>query len=91
MVGCVVFQTKLLVRNSFFLTGFGKSPGYTTVAWGGDQNVDFSYADGLMSVIPAALSMGMSGKLQIKSKTRVTSYIVLTKRSQNGKKKAVQF
>ena len=67
----MVFQ-KLLVRNSFLLTGFGKSPGYTTVAWGGDQNVDFSYADGMMSVIPAALSLGMSGKLQIKLKTRVT-------------------
>ena len=41
--------------------GFGKSPGYTTVAWGGDQNMDFSYGDGMMSVIPAALSLGMSG------------------------------
>ena len=27
----------------------------------GDQNVDFSYADGLPSTIPAALNMGMSG------------------------------
>ena len=49
--------------------GFGKSPGYTTVAWGGDQNVDFSYGDGLMSVIPGALSMGMSGtRLKIKQR-----------------------
>ena len=67
---CRFSKKKLPVRNFLFLTGFGKSPGYTTVAWGGDQNVDFSYADGLMSVIPAALSMGMSGKLQIKLETR---------------------
>ncbi|KAK3602063.1 hypothetical protein CHS0354_008018 [Potamilus streckersoni] len=29
--------------------------------WAGDQDVDFTFADGLPSVIPAALSMGMSG------------------------------
>ena len=29
--------------------------------WAGDQNVDFSYGDGLPSTIPAALGMGMSG------------------------------
>ncbi|KAH3876631.1 hypothetical protein DPMN_000478 [Dreissena polymorpha] len=34
---------------------------YTTLMWAGDQNVDFSYADGLPSTIPAALNMGMSG------------------------------
>nr|CAB3248268.1 probable glucan 1,3-alpha-glucosidase [Phallusia mammillata] len=45
----------------FMRSGFGRSPGYTLVNWAGDQNVDFSYADGLASVIPAALSMGMSG------------------------------
>ncbi|XP_052779017.1 sulfoquinovosidase-like [Mya arenaria] len=38
--------------------GVGK---YTTLMWAGDQNVDFSYADGLASTIPAALNMGMSG------------------------------
>ena len=31
------------------------------MSWAGDQNVDFSYADGIASVIPAALSLGMSG------------------------------
>ncbi|XP_060557161.1 sulfoquinovosidase-like [Ruditapes philippinarum] len=34
---------------------------YTTLMWAGDQNVDFSYGDGLPSTIPAALNMGMSG------------------------------
>ena len=34
---------------------------YTTIMWAGDQNVDFSYGDGLASTIPAALNMGMSG------------------------------
>ena len=29
--------------------------------WTGDQNVDFSYGDGLPSTIPAALNMGLSG------------------------------
>ena len=29
--------------------------------WAGDQNVDFSYGDGLPSTIIAATSMGMSG------------------------------
>lgn len=31
------------------------------MTWAGDQNVDWSYSDGLPSVIPAALSLGMSG------------------------------
>ena len=29
--------------------------------WAGDQNVDFSYGDGLPSTIPSALNMGLSG------------------------------
>ena len=29
--------------------------------WAGDQNVDFSYADGFASTVPSALSMGLSG------------------------------
>uniref|UniRef100_H2YA46 Glycoside hydrolase family 31 N-terminal domain-containing protein n=1 Tax=Ciona savignyi TaxID=51511 RepID=H2YA46_CIOSA len=45
----------------FMRSGFGQSPGYTMTSWAGDQNVDFSYADGMASVIPAALSLGMSG------------------------------
>ena len=31
------------------------------LAWAGDQNVDFSYGDGLPTTIPAALSLGSSG------------------------------
>ena len=41
-----------------FISGSGK---FTTLMWAGDQNVDFSYADGLPSTIPAALNMGLSG------------------------------
>ena len=29
--------------------------------WAGDQNVDFSYGDGLPSTVPAALNLGLSG------------------------------
>lgn len=29
--------------------------------WAGDQNVDFSYGDGVGTTVTAALSMGMSG------------------------------
>ena len=45
-----------------FVTGWGRSSGYTTMSWTGDQNNDFSYADGIAATIPAALSLGMSGK-----------------------------
>ena len=41
--------------------GFSGSQNHTIVTWAGDQFVDFSLADGLASVIPAALSLGMSG------------------------------
>ncbi|XP_022089994.1 uncharacterized protein LOC110978941 isoform X2 [Acanthaster planci] len=41
--------------------GFSGSQRYCTMSWAGDQFVDFSLADGLASVIPAALSLGMSG------------------------------
>lgn len=34
---------------------------YTALQWAGDQLVDFSKSDGLPSVIPAAVSMGVSG------------------------------
>ena len=34
---------------------------YSTMMWAGDQNVDWSLDDGLASVIPAALSLGMTG------------------------------
>ena len=29
--------------------------------WSGDQNVDWTYSDGLATTIPAALSLGLSG------------------------------
>lgn len=51
-VGDVVFFTR---------SGYAGSSRYTTLMWAGDQNVDWSPDDGLPSVIPAALSLGMSG------------------------------
>lgn len=41
--------------------GFSGSQNYSVMSWAGDQIVDFSTADGLASVIPATLSLGMSG------------------------------
>ncbi|MCL6547710.1 MAG: alpha-glucosidase [Alicyclobacillus sp.] len=45
----------------FTRSGFTGVSRYTTMVWAGDQNVDWSADDGLPSVIPAALSLGMSG------------------------------
>ena len=45
----------------FMRSGFTGSQKYSTAIWAGDQNVDWSLDDGLASVIPAALSLGMSG------------------------------
>nr|XP_039251107.1 sulfoquinovosidase-like [Styela clava] len=45
----------------FMRSGYASSPGQTLMAWAGDQNVDYFYGDGLPSVIPATLSLGMSG------------------------------
>lgn len=51
-----------LGRTMFFMrAGFTGSQRYSTAIWAGDQNVDWSLDDGLASVIPAALSLGMSG------------------------------
>ncbi|XP_071178481.1 sulfoquinovosidase-like isoform X2 [Mytilus edulis] len=41
--------------------GAARTSNYTTLMWAGDQNVDFSYGDGLPSTIIAATSMGLSG------------------------------
>ena len=41
--------------------GYTGSQRYSTITWAGDQFVDWSLDDGLASVIPAALSLGMSG------------------------------
>lgn len=45
----------------FMRAGFTGTQKYCTLIWAGDQSVDFSLDDGLASVIPAALSVGMTG------------------------------
>lgn len=45
----------------FMRAGYTGSSRYTNSVWAGDQMVDWSLHDGLASVIPAALSMGLSG------------------------------
>ena len=45
----------------FMRAGAAGSQKYCPMMWAGDQNVDWSEDDGLPSVIPAALSLGMSG------------------------------
>lgn len=45
----------------FMRAGYSGFQKYCTLLWAGDQSVDWSLDDGLASVIPAALSSGMSG------------------------------
>ena len=46
----------------FFMSdGSTGSQKYSTMMWAGDQNVDWSLDDGLASVVPAALSLAMTG------------------------------
>ncbi|MCL6454205.1 MAG: alpha-glucosidase [Alicyclobacillus sp.] len=45
----------------FTRAGYAHAGRYTPLVWAGDQNVDWSRDDGLPSVVPAALSLGMSG------------------------------
>jgi alpha-glucosidase len=45
----------------FMRAGFTGSQRDCPMMWAGDQNVDWSVDDGLPSVIPAALSLGMTG------------------------------
>jgi alpha-glucosidase len=45
----------------FMRAGYSGSQRYSPMMWAGDQNVDWSLDDGLASVIPAALSLAMSG------------------------------
>lgn len=45
----------------FMRAGFTGSQRYNTMMWAGDQNVNWSLDDGLASVIPAALSLGVCG------------------------------
>ncbi|TXC82199.1 alpha-glucosidase [Metabacillus litoralis] len=57
-----VKETGKLGEVVFFMrAGYAGFQKYCTLLWGGDQSVDFSLHDGLASVIPAALSSGMSG------------------------------
>ncbi|MCW0313709.1 Sulfoquinovosidase [Pantoea ananatis] len=45
----------------FMRAGYTGSQKYSVMMWAGDQNVDWSLDDGLASVVPAALSLAMSG------------------------------
>ena len=47
----------------FFFTraGYTETPKYSPMMWTGDQHVDWSTDDGIASVIPATLSLAMSG------------------------------
>ena len=45
----------------FMRAGAARCGAYSTLAWAGDQCVDWTADDGLPSVITAALSLGMSG------------------------------
>jgi len=45
----------------FMRSGYSGAGRYNTMTFSGDQNVDWSLDDGLASIIPAALSLGMSG------------------------------
>ncbi len=51
-LGDVVFFTR---------SGYSFTQRYSTLMWNGDQMVDWSIDDGLPSVIPASLSLGLSG------------------------------
>ncbi|OAT28376.1 alpha-glucosyltransferase [Buttiauxella brennerae ATCC 51605] len=55
-------ETGKLGEVLFFMrAGYTGSQKYSTMMWAGDQNVDWSLDDGLASVIPAALSLAMTG------------------------------
>ncbi|XP_055883372.1 sulfoquinovosidase-like [Biomphalaria glabrata] len=45
----------------FMRAGFSGVSNFTTLMWNGDQNVDFSLADGVRSTMYGSLSMAMSG------------------------------
>ena len=58
----VLKETDNLDKVIFFMrSGNAMSPKYAQSIWAGDQNVDWSSADGIKSVIPAALSLAYSG------------------------------
>jgi len=55
-------ESKKLGEICFFMrAGFTGSQKYATAMWAGDQLVNWSFDDGLATVIPAGISLGMSG------------------------------
>lgn len=55
-------ETGKLGEVLFFMrAGYTGSQKHSLMMWAGDQNVDWSLDDGLASVVPAALSLAMSG------------------------------
>ena len=55
-------ETGTLGKLFFFMrAGYTGSQKHCIAMWAGDQNVDWSLDDGLASVIPAALSLAMTG------------------------------
>lgn len=55
-------ETDRLGEILFFMrAGYTGSQKHSVMMWAGDQNVDWSLDDGLASVIPAALSLAMTG------------------------------
>ncbi|MBE6835782.1 MAG: alpha-glucosidase [Ruminococcaceae bacterium] len=55
-------ETGKLGQVLFFTrAGHTNTVKYSTLMWNGDQHVDFSFDDGLPSVIPATLSLAVSG------------------------------
>ena len=55
-------ETGKLGEILFFMrAGYTGSQKHSVMMWAGDQNVDWSLDDGLASVIPAALSLAMTG------------------------------
>lgn len=55
-------ETGKLGEILFFMrAGSTGSQKYSVMMWAGDQNVDWSLDDGLASVVPAALSLAMTG------------------------------
>jgi len=55
-------ETGKLGEILFFMrAGYTGSQKHSVMMWAGDQNVDWSLDDGLASVVPAALSLAMTG------------------------------
>ncbi|MGB9096318.1 alpha-glucosidase [Erwinia sp.] len=56
-------ETGKLGEILFFMrAGYTGSQKHSLMMWAGDQNVDWSLDDGLASVVPAALSLAMTGQ-----------------------------